>query len=254
MFFPLWCWATIGYAAQAPTTQSSFVVVGTVRDADGKPMEAVEVRANCGMGTLKLTGKASSGPDGKYNLTFGPGVLMGESGGWGVGTQFATISPHRDGVFEKNLGRQGNLMMTDETSPHPWGNPAGIVHVNQPYQLDFVMLPAATVDGQLVSESGPPLANQLLYLTGKELPPSCSVLEDVQSDSDGRFRLTCVPTDKVFRFLTPTSAPSQRTDLASSEIRFDKPTTYGIKLTEVKAADGRLILQITPLSVATTQP
>src|SRR5262245_14693107 len=50
---------------------------GKVTDQDGKPLAGVEVRAHCGMGTLRRTGLATSSADGKYELNFGPGIMFG---------------------------------------------------------------------------------------------------------------------------------------------------------------------------------
>ncbi len=205
-------------------------------------MEGVEVRACCGEGTLLCTGKTTSGSDGEYRLSFGPGVLFYPDGKWGVGTQAATISAGREGFFEKNLGRQGDLMMSDEQSPP---RRKRTVYPNRPYQVDFVMLPAATVEGQLLSAKGEPMGHQVLDLSGKQLPPSSSVLAEVQTDRDGRFRFTSIPTGNVLWFVI--SRPGRRRDLTSGEVHLEKPTTYQFKVAQTRAADGRESLAITSM-------
>ena len=246
-----WCWASVGQAAEPATTRPSFAVVGRITDGDGKPIEGVEVWASCGWGTLLPTGNTSSGRDGRYRLTFGPGMHLQRDGHWAVGTQAATISARREGFFEKNLGRQGDLLMSDEPSP-ALGKAAGIVRPNQPYQVDFVMLPAASVEGQLLDDKGQPIADRVLYLSGKELPPSCSVLASARADKEGRFRFGSIPTGRDLWL--EMSLPGQRRDLVSSEIRFDKPTAYRFRVAQTKAADGQQTLAATPLPMESTRP
>src|SRR5215208_5366408 len=69
---------TVGaFAAEAK--ESPFVAHGKVTDDAGKPLEAVEVNASCGMGSLFHTGTAKTDRDGKYRLVFGPGTSIGKT-------------------------------------------------------------------------------------------------------------------------------------------------------------------------------
>lgn len=190
--------AGLGRAAVlANTNQGPFVAFGRVTDEQGRPMEGVEVRANCGIGTLFPTGRTNSDSNGVYRVAFGPGFLMNrdDTHPFGVGFQVATISATTPGYFDQNLGRQGNLAMTDRATV---GDEAkrfsGLVKPHEPYHLDFVLAPSATVTGWLVDEQERPIAGQRLYLSGEELPPSQSVLASSNTDSEGRFQFDQVPT------------------------------------------------------------
>ena len=70
---------------------------GRVTDPEGKPMAGVEVWAHCGIGTLRKTGIATSGADGRYELNFQPG--------WGssnpTAIEAATISAHKPGISSR---------------------------------------------------------------------------------------------------------------------------------------------------------
>jgi len=169
-------------------------VRGTFTDGDGRPMPSVDVVAHCGIGTLRATDRTRSGPDGRYTLRFTPGVLfrVEDTDTWGAGTQAATITAQRTGFYEANLGRQGNLAMTDADEAEPrtsWPGAAGVVLPGRPYTVDFVMLPAAIVEGQLMDGTGRPLPNETVWVSGAVLPPSSSVLTSVRIDAAGRFRV-----------------------------------------------------------------
>ena len=54
---------------------------GRVTDRAGRPLAGVEVSAHCGYGTLRRTGLAISSENGRYELSFGPGIsYLGRSG------------------------------------------------------------------------------------------------------------------------------------------------------------------------------
>src|SRR5207244_6919449 len=87
-------------AEVAPATRPSprrYIVTGKVLDGLGRPMRDVAVRAHCGYGTLHISGETTTGIDGKYRLSFGPGVRLDGADGHIVGFQAATISPLKEG-------------------------------------------------------------------------------------------------------------------------------------------------------------
>src|SRR5690349_1447248 len=84
--------------APADTQPAGWRAFGRVTDHDGKPLAGVEVAAHCGMGTLRRTGVATSGADGRYALDFGPGILFLRASR--PIPQAATIAAHRAGYFE----------------------------------------------------------------------------------------------------------------------------------------------------------
>src|ERR1039458_3360187 len=153
------------------------------------------------MGSLRCTGETLSGPDGGYSLRFGPGLMMGESnaGPWHVGFQAATIYAAKRGYFGANLTRQGELLMADHF-PAPGENTGWnvdtnkLVLPNRPFELNFVLLPAAKITGRLHDEKGASLANWHVCLAGEQLPPSSNVFGAADTDVNGRFQLTDLPT------------------------------------------------------------
>lgn len=200
-----------------------FVVFGKVTDTDGKPLAGVEVNASCGMGSLIPTGTATSGGDGAYRLAFGPGLHV-ENGALGVGTQVAIISPRLDGWYEILLARRGNLMMTDSQDPPAPADTegyAGVVVANRPYELNFTLARAATVEGRFLNEFGEPLAGQTLHLTGDILPPSRGILASATTDEGGRFIFRNVPV-----WLADPSSPLEwRFTLRPFGVRYELEST-----------------------------
>lgn len=212
----------------AETPQPFWVVTGTVTNDVGEPLSGVEVSASCGMGTLMPTGSVKTDPQGHYSLKFGPGVhtLDEASQTWKAGLQAATISARLAGHTERNLGRQGGLMMADAlpSSDNSWGaTEANTVLPGKPFPLDFVMVPAAVIEGEMVDERGAPLANTRVSLYGKEMRPSTSVLVGQTTDAQGRFRLEGIPTEYEWWFRVEGQGRTQ-------PITLRQPTTYRIQL------------------------
>ncbi len=194
-----------GPSADETAQRKPFVIEGRVTDEQGRGMERVTITAHCGIGTLLPTGEAKTGPDGHYTLRFGPGMRMKMGDRWGAGLQCATIRPARTGYAETNLHRQGGLMMAGEM-PSPKSledfgtKPEQVVLPGKPYTLDFVMAPTATVTGVLTDASGKPKPGRRIYLKGKELLPSCSVLAGATTDEAGRFEVEGVPVRRAWWF------------------------------------------------------
>jgi len=245
------CTQAASVSATGNPQRVTFTIVGQVTDADGKPMEGVEVWASCGMGTLFRTGRCVSGPDGRYKLSFGPGIRGSIKKGvkYGVLLQAASIFAQKPGYFEANLCRQGNLAMAGEAPPpgrKKWFN--SCVLPNEPYELDFVMLPAATIEGRLVDTDGKPMPAAQLHLSGKELPPSSSVLGGAKTRHDGTFTFWNVPLKAWWLqlYLDRRKRPrTQPLEIGSAgvhrvELVYD-PTAVTLKIGEVKRskADGQ---------------
>jgi hypothetical protein len=211
-----------------------FVVQGRVTDEHGQPLEGVTINASCGIGSLLPTGQALSGPDGSYTLRFRGGYSMKAGEHWRTGLQAATISAARQGWTEANLHRQGGLFMADEMPPADNGwkaKPSQVILPNRPYELNFVMRKAALVRGQLLEERGQPLAKHKLWINGDQLPPSCSVLAQTETDKEGQFRFERVPTGYTWRFNIG--------DDLRVETRFDRSEEYSVELRVVRSTPGR---------------
>jgi hypothetical protein len=209
----------------------SFVVSGYVRDAADKPMQGVTMTANCGAGTLIRTGQTISAADGSYRLMFAPGIQFFRNDKSTVGMQAATIFASKPGFFEKNLCRQGNLGMTDLDNPDEdnWARSfVGIVRAGEENRgLNFVLLPAARLEGRLVDPAGAPIADKHIALDCHDdsLPPSSSVLDSTKTDADGRFVLDSVPTSLECWF-SVSEFPRIRQDIEAEPFTFDRPDTY----------------------------
>ena len=201
---------------------------GRVTDDEGRPLVGIEVSAQCGMGTLKKTGVATSGEDGRYELNLG---LRGLSArGNATATEVATIVAHKPGYFEVNLNRQGNCVganrMFGDEEFRSWGNRTGRVFLpDRPLELNFVMRPAGRVAGKLTDEEGHPLVGYSVALTGVDRPPSSSVMCWAQVDEEGRFSLEDIPTTYRFQLEIRKSNPEPPWDdsWASAALRFERP-------------------------------
>ncbi|MDA1263687.1 MAG: CocE/NonD family hydrolase [Planctomycetota bacterium] len=186
-----------------PVQQAVWIVHGAVKNSSGHPVEGATVRAHCGYGTLRETGRALTDAEGRYTLTFGTGMLSE-----GSLEQVATISARKPGWFEASLGTQGGLMMAK-----PKGDEAareGVVLEGIPYPLDFTLDRGATVEGRLVDADGRPIPSRKLVLAGEELPPSSNVLDVVRTDSDGRFVFEGVPTGRAWWISLRGTHPEER--------------------------------------------
>jgi outer membrane protein assembly factor BamB/protocatechuate 3,4-dioxygenase beta subunit len=183
-------------------TDKPWSVHGRVTDADGKPMPGVVVRAHTGIGTLRGGGQATTDAEGKYAFSFGPGIRFANND---VQLQAATIAPHKDGFFEKNLSRQGDLVAALKMPEGEigWGGKTkdDVILPGKPRELNFVMLPAAKVSGTLIDKDAKPLAGYGVSLTGRNLYPSSSVMASTKTDDAGRFTLADIPTGFSYQFL-----------------------------------------------------
>ena len=179
----------------------SWSATGRVTDDQGKPIEGALVYASTGMGSLFTTGSATTDAEGRYEFQFGPGISIGNND---VQLQFATISVRKPGFFEKNLSRQGDLLMARKLPEKlTWERRTNdeIILPGQPRKVDFVLLPAARLAGTLIDESGKPLVGYGVSLTGKDLPPSASVIGSTKTDAKGHFELTEIPTAFKYQIL-----------------------------------------------------
>jgi predicted DNA-binding antitoxin AbrB/MazE fold protein len=208
-----------------------WAVEGTVADDEGRPLEGVEIHAATGYGTLRSTLPVVTDARGRYLLRFGPGMMMWneKTGKWGAGVQCASIFADKSGYAEKNLGRQGDLLMADEMpdDKSDWDRKK-IILPDKPYHLDFTMAPAAVIQGRLVDEKGEPLAKTGVLLNGTALPPSSSIAGSATTDAEGRFRF-----DRVTPGFAWWLELGDVKDLASSRtqpITLEEGETYDVDL------------------------
>lgn len=207
-------------------------VYGRVTDAERKPVAGVKVRAATGYGSLRAGGSAVTDAAGKYEFRFGSSfVLLEQSEPYCVA---ASIFASKTGFAEQNLCRQGGCVAVFNPDPNApidlekidtWGQPAERVFLpGVAKEINFVLAPAGRVAGRLIGADAKPLANYSVCLTGKELPPSSSVLAQVRTDAEGRFAIENIPTMYAFQFLIePPSRVQPWVAWASGLLHFDNP-------------------------------
>ncbi|MHC4181271.1 MAG: carboxypeptidase-like regulatory domain-containing protein, partial [Planctomycetota bacterium] len=218
----------VGPSEEEARRRWPWAVTGTVTDEQGRPLEGVQLRASCGMGTLRSTGETVTDKEGKYTLRFGPGMRVRNdaTGTRRAGIQAATISASKEGHTEKNLYRQGDLLMGDklpEEGDHYYGDRDRVVVPGKPRRLDFVMVPALSLEGEVVDERGKPIADKQLWIQGEKMRPSSSVLAGGKTDHQGRFRFEGVPPNYPWWF-------SIRDQGRTQPITFPGPGAYRVKL------------------------
>lgn len=239
---------SVAQAADVPSTQPAFSASGKILNHEGQPVEGAKIVAHCGEGTLLITGETTSGADGTYTLHFRRGIyLMGEE--HRVPTQAAVITAHKAGYFEKNLCRQGDMVMTDDPQK-TFTRAAGVVRPSQPVTIDFTLLPAATVKGVLLNSAGKPIRTTILYLVCKPLPPASSVVASCRTDLLGRFTMTDIPTGRALWFSIRFSG--QPLDVLSDEFVASEATVYPFCVTLPEAKDGSQKSKLKPMSA--TEP
>lgn len=147
--------------------------------------------------------------------------------------QIANVTAHKVGWFEKNLNRHGTragaLREVSAEELESYRVPSEKMFLPGRAQIiDFVMVPAARIKGRLLgtgqfSNLSPqegrkdskliagskelqqsPLAGWRVWLTGKELPPACSVLATATTDGEGNFIFESVPVGFKWQFQTET--------------------------------------------------
>ena len=190
--------------AEASDARNPWIVKGTVVDESGAPLSDVDIYAHTGMGSLKVGGRTISKADGTFEFRFGPGYYSKDQ----EGVQAATISPHKEGWFETNLHRQGDLVAAYKLPKGEigWGKKtaADVFLPNEPKTLKFKMARAASVSGALLDASGKLLANKRVGVTGDELPPSTSVFAEVKTNDNGEFEFKNLPTTYALKIYAET--------------------------------------------------
>ena len=100
------CQMTSFAAENLKDPQKPWLVTGMVVQESGEPLQGVDVFAHTGIGSLRGGGQTETKKDGTFELWFGPGFHSQDP----VKLQAATISPRKEGWFEANLHRQGDLL------------------------------------------------------------------------------------------------------------------------------------------------
>lgn len=186
------------------TNGETWIVEGRVVDAENKPVPDADVRVSCGVGSLHVTGEGKTDADGRYRVTFGPGIMMAKQDRVGA-LQAALVYVGKDGYAEKNLCEAGNLQMAwaltklQLTGSGPRG-PTMTFLPGKSLAVDFVLVPAAQIQGTLIDKSGKPVANRKIIITGDRLGPGGSIYDSASTDAQGRFTFKDVSTVHAWSF------------------------------------------------------
>ena len=226
----------------AQSEERLFNVYGTVVDQSGRPIAGVDLTADCGHGKLERTGRAVTDENGRYELSLTSSVKNLGADPYDVGIQTARIEACAKGFYEANICRDGNLAMAGKP-PGPdeqrfVADYAGVVLPYDPYELNFVMHPAARIEGELVNERGKPIPRLLLWLQGDDLYLSNTVDIAGMSDRSGKFTINDIPC-KSIRFVC-----HRVKVLESGMVALTTPGTYQIKLQFAESASGEPSLTI----------
>ncbi|MBE7497874.1 MAG: protein kinase [Verrucomicrobiaceae bacterium] len=237
-------------AADFSTTNEEWIVEGRVVDDAGKPVPDADIHVSAGMGSLRVTGEGKTGVDGRYRVSFGPGFSMAKKDRAGS-LQAALVHAGKNGYAEKNLCEAGNLQMAWELTKQQLAGgwqpgPQKTFLPGKPLKVDFVLVPAAQIQGTLLAKDGKPVANREIVITGDRISPGGSIYGSTRTDSQGRFTFKDVSTQHAWSFsIDDRSGHPERTP----PDRFAKPETHRITL----EMDGSTLKRLNPPPTTTLQ-
>jgi hypothetical protein len=222
--------SSISAEPQKPTDlKKPWVVNGVVVQESGEPLAEVDVIAHTGIGSLFMTGRTKTQPDGTFELRFAPGVHFQDQ----EGVQAATISVRKEGWFETNLYRQGDLLAAFKLPRGEigWGDKTAkdVFLPGEPKTLKFTMRPAANLSGVLKDPHGTPIRNQRVGITGDQLPPSSGVFAEVKTNEQGEFEFKNLPT--TYKLKLYVEAEKNWRTSPNVTVRLGEPHTFKVALT-----------------------
>jgi len=229
-----------------------WIVEGRVVDDANKPVPDADIHVSAGMGSLHVTGEGKTGTDGRYRVTFGPGFVMAKKDRAGS-LQAALVHVEKDGYAEKNLCEAGNLQMAWELTKQQLAGgwqpgPTRTFLPGKPLTVDFMLVPAAQIQGMLIDKDGKPLANREIIMTGDRLGPGGSIYGAKRTDSQGRFTFKDVSTQHAWSFsIDDRSGHPNRTPP-------DRFATRGTHVITLEANGDQLEFLIDPKSAETSLP
>ncbi len=226
-----------------------WVVTGKVTDSQGKPLEGVTVYVNR---NFMEESKTQTDKDGRYIVRFTVDGHMFDKGRncWLTIPRAVIVLPFKPGMAERDLYEQGEVMVAEQVPP-PYGlqgkKPADFVLPDQPRRIDFVMVPAVTLEGRLRDASGSAVADTYVGLRGDTFPPSRSFRGDLggmRTDAEGRFHIDAVPVNRAWWLTTRVSVEGRWRDVRTPPFVFASPGRYKIDLEHSKAGPPGGFLQI----------
>jgi hypothetical protein len=225
-----------------------WVATGRVGDERGNPIVGATVRAATGYGSLGVGGSTTTDAEGRYWLRFAEGMHSNDP----VSLQAALFFASKPGMSEKNLNRQGNLMMARREPPLD-RTTAGktVVLPGSPVGIDFVLVPAARLDVELIDPNGEAFVPQSLEAVGSILPPGSNVLASAKPEFNGRYHFADVPTEQRWWF---SARVSRRESLRSPAFTLSEQGEAQLRLRVVESGpSGRRALVFEEVEPATIQ-
>jgi 5-hydroxyisourate hydrolase-like protein (transthyretin family) len=223
-----------------------WVVTGKVIDAQGKPLEGVTIAAVCN--AWQKVGLARTGKDGSYSLRLaGSGhTYDSDAQRWRTSSQPVEILPSMPGLCERNLARHGEIAIAEQPPPVNVGSrkPEEFLLPGQACQIDFVMVPAITLQGQLLDRAGNPVPNAQVNLYSDAVPRGAQPPSSVSSDPQGHFHFDGVPAGFVWRLSAYSRSDRVRAVLKSPSFALSTPGTYRLKVQRVAGDPGRDRLEL----------
>jgi hypothetical protein len=242
---PLCALAVFTSVAAEVDPQKPWTVNGTVATESGEPIAEATIIAHAGVGSLHMTGRTISDKDGKFQMNFGPGVWSKKQ----EDVQAATISVHKDGWFETNLYRQGDLLAAHKLPDGEigWGKKTAedVFLPGKPKTLKFTLKPAASISGILADTDGKPLSGIRVGVTGEELRPSTSVFAEVKTDEKGQFKFSDLPT--TFKLKIYFETKKNWRDWPSYTVLLREPKHF--QLTATRARDNFELKSEPPMEI-----
>ena len=214
-----------------PTLGERWIVEGRVSDDTGEPVEGADIHVSAGQGTLQVTGMGKTDTHGHYRVEFGPGYLVAKSDRMGS-LQAAIVHVSKDGFEERDLCHPGDLQMawslTKQQLAGGWQpGPQRVFLPGKPLSVDFVLVPAARIEGTLLDKEGKPIPNREIVLTGDRLRPASGVYAFTRTDAEGRFTFKDVSTLHAWSFsIDDTPGHPNRTP----PDRFARPGEHRVRL------------------------
>lgn len=198
----------------APQKPGPLVVTGQVTDKQGQPIEGAELSVFQGAGTLHRTASAKTDMDGRYTLRYYAGA-----------TYETTIiaPPRKDGLVAKNFFQMGG---------------------------SWVMVPAASIAGELVDAHDRPIGNRKLRLGGAS-PPSFGAAGACITDADGHFRInTLQPENDFWFYLASKSFPGNKLQSQPLHLALGEPYQAKLRLATSNEL-GMELLEVVHIADAT---
>src|SRR5688500_5825083 len=221
--------AIFTFAAADVDPHKPWSVNGIVMSESGEPIADAAIIAHAGVGSLHMTGRTTSDKDGKFEMSFGPGVWTKNQ----EGVQAATISVRNHGWFETNLYRQGDLLAAHKLPGGEigWGKKTAddVFLPGQPKTLKFILKPAASISGTLSDYNSKPISGIRVGITGDELPPSSSVFAEVKTNEKGEFQFSSLPT--TFQLKIYFESEQNWRDWPSYTVLLREPKDFKVSIT-----------------------